>query len=150
MFFYLKPLFELRTLIPHMQYTCTYIRNAEASQIQKHFTSPALPNSNCRFYLNSVIKSMNLPFFCFVLSPGRKKEEENHARNLLPTNSWNRSLSLTSQHPQQGAAVPRAAQSTLHARGRLKLREHSASQGGLGQGNKQMYIKGSRPISQYV
>lgn len=57
-YFYLKPLFELHRLILHTWYTRTHThtRNAEVSQIQKHFTSPrAVPNSNFRFWLSVTI-----------------------------------------------------------------------------------------------
>lgn len=71
------------------------------------------------------------------------QELRNHVRNLLPTY-----LSVFAppylQSPREGAA----AQMHLQGRRGLKLQEHSACQGGLG--NKQMHIEGPSPISEYV
>lgn len=88
---------------------------------------------------------MNLPIFCYVLLPGRKKKIiKEHASNLLPTYISNRAPSLPCQPQARGAAAQRPPSLKAEAR------EPSASQGRLGQGDMQMHIKGSSTISEYV
>lgn len=71
------------------------------------------------------------------------QELRNHARNLLPTY-----LPIFAPPYLQPPTQEAAAQMHLQGRRGLKLQQHSASQGGLG--NKQMHSECSSSISEYV